>query len=107
MDGKRIQTRFILVVAAAAVGGLVGAVLVSHGTVQAAPDAGRLPADVFAVGNKVNGLGATYQIQGVQGLWICVVPFRSLDDHNAPPQVPRWIYVPAIDGAWSKAGQLD
>ena len=90
---------------AAAVAGVFAGATLGHGNAaQAASDAGVLPAEVFAVGNNVNGLGATYRIQEVRGPWIRVVSFRSLDEHNAPPQVSRWICVPAINGAWSKAG---
>ena len=104
MNVRRIDARTLLILVAAVAGGFVGATFGHSGDVQAAPGVSVLPADVFAVGNNINGLGATYQIQEVRGPWIRVVPFRSLDDHNAPPQVPRWICVPAIDGAWSKAG---
>lgn len=104
MNMRRIDARTLLILAVAVAGGFVGATFGHSDAVQAAPGTDTLPAEVFAVGNNINGLGATYQIQEVRGPWIRVVPFRSLDEHNAPPQAPRWICVPAINGAWSKAG---
>ena len=89
MNKGRIDSRALLILAAAVVGGFVGTTFGHGNTARAASGVGALPSEVFTVGNNINGLGATYQIQEVRGSWIRVVPFRSLDEHNAPPQAPR------------------
>ncbi len=86
-------------------GGVIGSFLFPDGKVLAATDA--LPPELFERGELVNGMGATYLIEGVRGGWIQVRLYRTLDQHKAPPDAPRWIYVPGIDSVWSKAKKGD
>ena len=91
---------FALLVTAAILGGFAGAALMARAPVQAAP-ASQLPKALFLEGAKVRTGNAVYLIQRIEGDWIQAIPYRSLDEHDAPPGVSRWIYVPAVDAPWS------
>lgn len=90
----------ILLGLAVLLGALAGTAISARTPARAALGS-ELPRDIFVEGAKVRSGGAVYLIQRIEGEWIQVIPYRSLDDHEAPPGVPRWIYVPAVDGPWS------
>lgn len=100
------MSRFSLAVflAASMLFGAVGVLMIESGfdaPAAAATDEGALPLEVFAAGQKVRGGGAVYEIEEVRGQWVKARLYRSLDGHNAPPTVSRWLYIPAMDTAWS------
>ncbi|MCP4642688.1 MAG: hypothetical protein GY851_19740 [bacterium] len=93
----------VAVVAMLTCAAIVSAVALSGRQAVAATDRAVLPPEIFEVGAHVKGQDATYAIEEVRGGWIRVRPYRSLDQHDAPPHVSRWIYVPAVPTPWSRA----